>query len=296
MEKTAWTGKKPIGKVEDSVDVLHLLNWTVQPPLGFIKGEYYREENFFAPHYATDPGYHGILEVVKDGDRLVHVEFNEFTSPAYYIRKYQNVSKRRSEYCFLQSTKARTAQTLKVLDNGFTAIEEQMLRENRLTGDFELVTGASNSVKRSFLPLAAKVNAVLSQPSGRYYYGISEAQSEGFTTRLQVVIDAAGRILRCHYDEIFADDPEDIPDERLKKYYRTGKRESLEYESAYPDGFNVLFELLEQRVLATQKLTCVDGLPWTVDTENRKRNPEWDRYLALAKRIEEEAIKDGRLK
>lgn len=292
METKVWTGKKPLSDVEVSVDVLARLDWTVQPPHGLIKGEYFREENFFAPHFASDPGYHGILEVVRQGDRLVHVEFNEFTSPAYYSRQFQNVSKRRSEYCFFQATKERTAQTLHVLNNGFCAVENQMLHENRLTGDFELVSGASNSVKRSLLPLAKKINSLIDAPSRQYYYGLSEKQSDGVTARLQVVV-TAGRIIRCYYDEIFADCPEAISDARLKKYYRMSKQESITYESDYPDGFNSIFALLEQRVLLAQNLTDISGLPWTTDTEKRKHTAEWDRYLRLAGGIQNVARADG---
>ncbi len=294
MENKTWTGKKPLEGVERTVNVLEKLFWTVQPPAGLIKGDYFREENFFAPHFATDPGYHGILEVVRAEGRLVHVEFNEYTSPAYYARMYQNTSKRRSEYCFFQATKERTAQTLHVLDNGFTTVEGQMLRENRLTGDFDMATGASNSVKRSLLPLAAKIGALLDRPNNKYYYGLSERYEDGITAWLQVVVEN-GRILRCFYNEILADTPEEITDERLKKYYRMSKYDSVSYESDYPDGFNSVFDLLEQRVLLTQNFTDISGLPWTVDTEKRKHSAEWDRYLRLAERIRTEAMQDGRL-
>ena len=294
MENNAWTGKKPLGEVEKTVNVLDSLFWSVQPPLGLIAGDYYREENWFAPHYPADPGYHGILEVVQAKGRLVHVEFNEYTSPAYYKRLYQNISKRRSDYCFFQATKERTAQTGKVLDNGFSDMEQQMLEQNRLTGHFDLTTGASNSVKRSLLPLAAKIDVQLTAPSGKYYYGYAEALPGGLTARLQVVIGAKG-IERCAYDEIFADQAEDIAEDRLKPYYRQSKYHSIQYESPYPDGFNNLFDLLEQRVLLTQCLTDVTGLPWTVDTDARKHNPEWDNYLRLAAMVEDAARKDGRL-
>ena len=144
MSATAWTGKKPAG-VEKTVNVLDKLSWTVQPPLGLICGDYFRVENNFAPHHALDRGYHGILEVVEKDGKLLHIEFNEINSPSYYNRYYQNASKRRSDYCFFQATKERTAQSLKVLDNGFTAVEQQMLRENRLTGDFDLAPLLSSS-------------------------------------------------------------------------------------------------------------------------------------------------------
>lgn len=263
-------------------------------PCWEICGDYFRVENNFAPHHALDRGYHGILEVVEHEGHLVHIEFNELNSPSYYNRYYQNASKRRSDYCFFQAKKERTAQTLKVLDNGFTAVEQQMLRENRLTGSFDLVTGASNSVKRSLLPLAAQIEALRSQPRTMYYYGYAEQIEGGLTPWLQVVVQN-GRIVRCFYDEVFADTQEAITDPSLKKYYRQSKYNSITYESPYPDGFNVLSDLLQQRVLITQDMLDLSGLPWTKDTELRKRAPEWDRYLHLAAVICDAARKDGRL-
>jgi len=290
--KSTWTGKKPIGQREESVNILDRLSWTAQPPLGLIKGDYFREENFFAPHFPGDPGYHGILEAVKRGEVIVHVEYNEFVAPSYYIRKFQNTSKRRGGFCFLQATKARTAQTLVVLNNGICSVEQQMLSQNRLTGDFDLVTGASNSVKRSLLPLANKINAAMELPVNKKYYGYSEKLGTGITARLQVVLDAY-KIVDCFYDEIFADSMDEIEDEALKKYYRQSKYFCLDYESAYPDGFNTLFDLLNKKVVLTQDLLDLKGLPWTHDTEKRPHNPEWDTYLHLASIIKDEMASDG---
>lgn len=292
-EEGVWTGKKPEG-IEKTVNVLDKLHWTVQPPMGMIKGEYLCAENYFAKHHAMDEGYHGLLEVVQQNGRLVHVEFTEYASPFYYKRLYQGASKRRSDYCFFQATKERTAQTLKVLDNGFTAVENQMVSENRLTGEFQLITGASNSVKRSLLLLAGQIDLLRGLPNSKYYYGFAAKLVQGITSRLQVVIDN-GRFVRCFFDEIFADYPEEIPDEKLKKYYRQSKYESVTYESEYPDGFNVMSDLLQKRVILTQTLTDISGLPWTLDTEKRKHDPEWDRYLELAGIIENEARRDGKI-
>ena len=153
-------------KREKSVDVLDRLFWTVQPPMGLVKGDYYRAENWFAPHFPGDKGYHGILEVVRRDGTLQMVEFNEINNPTYYIRRYQGVSKRLSDYGFLQATKERTAKSGVVLVNGLTHLEEQMVAENRLTGEFDLLTGASNSIKRSMLPLAEEIAGRLDKPSG----------------------------------------------------------------------------------------------------------------------------------
>lgn len=287
-----WTGKKPVDKREENVNVLDLLSWTVQPPLGIIKGEYFREENYFAPHFPGDPGYHGILEVVRRDGVLVHVEFNEYVAPSYYMRLYQNASKRRGSFCFYQATKARTAQTLVVLNNGICSVEQQMLAQNRLTGDFDLVSGASNSVKRSLLPLANKIDAAMKLPVTKKYYGYAEKLGNGITARLQVVLDGF-KIMNCFYDEIFADTMEEIEEKELKKYYRQSKYFCLEYESAYSDGFNTLFDLLNKKVVLTQDLVDLKGLPWTKDTDKRAHNPEWDNYLRLATILKVEMANDG---
>lgn len=282
MEK--WDPYKPTGVVENSVNILDCLNWTIQPPLGLIQGEYFREECDFAPHFPGDSGYHGILEVVRNNGKLVHVEFNELTAPSYYKRLYQNASKRRGSFCFYQATKERTAHSLAVLDNGITAVEKQMLQGNRLTGDFDLVSGASNSVKRGFLPMAKKIAALLEEGSPRYYYGAAKRLGNGVTPRLEVVT-YKGKIERVLYDEIFADIPDDIENEKWKPYYRQSKRFCLEYESSYPDGFNTMFDLLEKHVLLTQDLMSIEGLPWSKSSETIKRNEEYDHYLELALQI-----------
>ena len=191
-------------KREKSVNVLDQLFWTVQPPMGLVKGDYYRAENWFAPHFPGDKGYHGILEVVQRDGKLQMVEFNEINNPTYYIKRYQGVSKRLSDYGFLQATKERTAKSGVVLVNGLTHLEAQMVAENRLTGEFDLLTGASNSIKRSMLPLAEEIAARLGEPSGQTYYGYAQAVEPGVTGRLQVVLEE-GKIVSCAYDEIFAD-------------------------------------------------------------------------------------------
>ena len=148
-------------KREKTVNILDKLYWTVQPPIGVILGDYFREENWFAPHFAGDQGYHGILEVVRDQEHIVWIRFNEINNPTYYIKKYQGVSKRLSDYCFFQATKERTEKTRVVLTNGLVHLENQMIAENRLTGSFDVLCGASNSIKRSMLPLAEKISGRL---------------------------------------------------------------------------------------------------------------------------------------
>ena len=58
------SGKKPI--------------WTVQPPKGLIKGDYYRLEERFPPYYKgvegefpSDPGHLGIVEAIKNDGKII---------------------------------------------------------------------------------------------------------------------------------------------------------------------------------------------------------------------------------
>lgn len=276
-------------KREASVDILDKLSWTVQPPMGLLKGDYYRAENWFAPHYDGDEGYHGILEVVCREGKILHVEFTEYNSPSYYIQKYQNVSKRRSDYCFFQATKARTAVSSVVLANGITHLEEQMVAQNRLTGDFDLLTGASNSIRRSMLPLAEELAAKLGRPSGVQYYGLAREVEKGVTGRLQLEW-ADGRILSSFYDEIFADWPQDIADEELKPYYRQSKYNSLEYLSTIGIGFNHFSDMISQRVGEAQSLTELGPLPFT---QGDAKCTEWEHYLVIASALQAEMKRDG---
>jgi len=141
-------GKKPV--------------WSVQPPKGMLKGDYYRIEERFPPYYPgvegefpADPGHLGIVEAVKADGKLIFVELNEITAPSYYNHLYQGISKRRSSYSFWQYTKPRMQKAGSVLTMGMQYVEQQMLEKQSLSGDFDLVASASGSVKK-LLTFAAK--------------------------------------------------------------------------------------------------------------------------------------------
>ena len=66
-------GKKPV--------------WSVQPPKGMLKGDYYRIEERFPPYYPgvegefpADPGHLGIVEAVKADGKLIFVELPPITT------------------------------------------------------------------------------------------------------------------------------------------------------------------------------------------------------------------------
>ena len=267
---------------EKTVSILDRLFWTVQPPKGLIHGNYYHEEMRFAPSYEGAAGHLGAIDVVTDQGKLVMVEFHETCSPTYYTRMYQNADKRLSSYGFFQASKERTAKTGVVLANGFTSLEQQMLKENRLTGSFQLVAGASNSLNRCMLPLAEKVAARMDQPSNQKYYGLSKELEPGVTGRLQLVLQN-GHIIKAFYDEIFADTPEEIVDPELKPYSRQSKYFSLEYCTPSGPGFNALVDLLTAHIINTGQLLNLNGLPYT-DPEHF--SPIWKSYLLLAEELD----------
>ena len=263
------------------------LEWDIQPPLGIVKGDYYAIEERFRQ------GHLGMLEIVKNEDKLVYIEFNEITRPNYYERFYQNVPKRLSEYNFSMGDKKGAAWVQSVV-----AVEQQMIEEQRVTGEFDTMTGASNSINQSMIPLAEKLEPLLGQPSAKKYYGIAEQLGGGLTGFVQVVVED-GKILSVRYDEIFANSPEEIEDPALKQFYRQSKYESVEYQEPSRIGFNIQMDALNAKVVEDQDLLDLTGLPSTDESGDYAssgftiRNTAWDNYLKLAGELLEEMKRDG---
>ncbi len=262
------------------------LEYSAQPKLGIIKGDYYKNEKRFRQ------GHLGIFEVVKDGDKIVHVEFNEMTRPNYYNRYFQNVSKRYSSYNF-KMFEGKGAAWIQ----GVLKAEKQMLDEQRLTGEFDLVAGASNSIEQSMVPLAAELEPKTHAPSGQKYYSIAEKLENGITGKLKVIVED-GKIISCRYDEIFADSPKDIKPGKFRKYFKQSKYESVDYDEPSRIGFNIQMDELDKKVVATQNMFDLTGLPATEDSGDYKkggyttRNTAWDNYLKLAEKLHAEMVKD----
>ena len=261
-------------------------NWTVQPKEGVVKGDYYKIEERFRQ------GHLGTLEVVKNNGKLVHVEFNELTRPNYYNRFYQNVSKRLSPYNFSMAEKSGVAWI-----EGVLAAENQMIKEQRLTGTFDMVAGASNSIQQSMVPLAEKLNSKMNKKSNAKYYSVSENFGNGLTGFLKVIVEN-GKIVECKYDEIFADTKDEIKDKNLKNFYRQSKYWSILYDEPSRIGFNVQMDELNDKVVKTQNLLDLTDLPATEKSGNYKksgftrRNTAWDNYLKLAEKMKAELEKD----
>ena len=301
--------------------------WSVQPPMGMLRGDYYRIEKRFPPYYPgvegqfpADPGHLGIVEAVKDGDKLIWVELNEITAPSYYRHLYQGISKRRSDYSFWQYTKSRMQKAGAVLTIGMEYVEKQMMEKQSLAGDFDLVASASGSVKK-LLTFAEELNQELDKPSGKKLYSYAEDYGYGLTGWLKVVVED-GKILSCRFDEIFADDAEKIVHPELKKYYRQSKYDCPTYEDPFPSGwdrhaflvgFRTQMDNLNSKVVATQDMLDLTGLPhaqgrdmgmiWddpnpdyehlNFDPKNRPMYPAFINYLRMAKVVLAEMQKDG---
>jgi major membrane immunogen (membrane-anchored lipoprotein) len=263
------------------------LDWSIQPKLGITKGDYYKIEERFRQ------GHLGSLEVVKNNGKLVHVEFNELSRPNYYHRYYQNVPKRMSEYNFSMGEKAGAAWIQSVV-----MVEKQMLEKQSITGQFDVVSGASNSVKQSMIPLAEKLVASLNKPSNEKYYSIAEKLDGGLTGLLKVVVRDK-KIVSVKYDEIFADSPDEIKDPALKQFYRQSKYESVEYQEPSRIGFNVQMDALNEQVVKTQNMLDISEMPAIGNTGNYAssgytlRNTAWDNYLRLAENLLKEMKNDG---
>ena len=262
--------------------------WSVQPKLGLLKGNYFREEERFRQ------GHLGVLEVVtNDEGEFIYVYFNELCRGNYYNRYYQNVPKRLSDYNFDMGKKKGAAWI-----QGIISAEEQVLANQSLTAEIDVVSGASNSVVQSFVPLAAKIDARLANGTSQKYYSYAEVLGGGLTGKIEIVVED-GKIINVHYDEIFADTEEEIENEKFKKFYRQSKYESVLFDEPSRIGFNVQFDLLNELVRETQDLFDIHTLPATSDTGDYAntgftiRNTAWDNYLRMAQIVYDEMIKDG---
>lgn len=221
-DKTRWLGLGPWHEDNES----ELIDWTAQPQYkGLVKGDYYHAELRYSGRWG-DPGHKGELDVVFDDDgKIAFAEFNETTMGNYYVRHFQNVSKRRTEFQFFQDfhDKRRSVAYGRVLANGFKYVEDQILEKQDLDADYDLLTGASFSMK-NMIGLKNDVSAQRkdSNHKKQRYYGYTEDYGYGITGWLQVVVED-GKIVRCFYDEIFADHTKDIVYDDLKQFYRQSK-------------------------------------------------------------------------
>lgn len=247
--------------------------WSGKPALGFVKGDYYHTDTLFG-------GYTALITIVKDSGKLAMVELDEVAPPDYYAPEWAGHPKRLSGYAFFQAQSQRTHKTLVTLVNGFSLLEHQMVSENRLTGEFKTVKGASNSIRKGFLPAIARLAPRTSQASGYYYYGLTKELGGGLSGRVQV-IEKDGKLVKVQYDEYFEDTKELIADKGLQQFYRQSKCQSVSYPQVTGDNFKAFANQIQTGVVTSQNLL---RLPREVET-SRKFKKELRNYKSIAREL-----------
>lgn len=242
--------------------------WSNQPPLGLLEGYYYKNEGLF-----TGNNY-GVVEVVTHPETtdILNVEFTEFASESYYEPKYAGANKKLSDYAFFQADNTRTDETLVTVVNGITYVEKQMRDENRVTGDFLTVKGSSTSARQGFMPLAEQMKDWIREPYENKYFGYAKELPNGLIARLQVVT-TKDKITDVRYDEYFADQPEKMTDDALKKYYRQSKYYSLDYNKETNNEFVKFSDKLAKEIEEMQTLD--------IDNKELQKYPSFSTYEEL---------------
>ncbi len=254
--------------------------WSALPDEGIISGDYYRVEKI------SDTGKSASLEAVVRDSQLIKVEYNEVGGRDSSRRYNQGLSKRFSEYNFnmMKQGDEGVSWAEVILD-----IEKQMIQKQSLTGDFDMIAGCTHSIELSMLPLAEKLERKMEDSSRLRYYELTKNLGGGLYGNLRVITEE-GRIISCRYDELFAPKKNDIIYKDLKRFYRQSKYNSMEYGDPSGIGFNLQMDELNKRVVSTQNLLDIQGLPATTDNPERgkKRNVAWDNYIVLAKILSKE--------
>lgn len=298
------------------------LKWSIQPQLGLITGDYYYQEARFRQ------GHMGSMAIVTnsaDKNDVVFAEFNESGRPNYYTRLYQDVPKRTSEYNFSMGKKKGTAWVQSALTMEKLIVEQDKLtfepnpdhdpklanklkEPNRLKYlGIDVVAGASNSIQQSMVPLTAKIHQQIHTSGSKlkFYQHAqkltdSKGKWTGLTSLLRIIVDTeTNKIHKAYYDEIFADEKEQIKDPSLKKFYRQSKYGSINYAEPARIGFNVMVDALNEHLQVGGSLFDIDDLPATGDTGSyaatgfTKRSDSWDIYLAQAELLYKKMREDG---
>jgi len=252
--------------------------WNALPSVGLISGDYYRVEK------SSPNGKKAVLEGVINNGKIIKVEYNEISGDNSSSRYYQGISKRLSEYNFHMAEEDGVSWAEVIID-----IEKQIIEKQSLSRDLDILAGCTHSVENSMLPLLKDLEGSIKSPSHKKYYGLTKNFGGGIFGNLQIVIENK-KIISCRYDELLAPNKKDILYKDLKKFYRQSKYNSVEYADFSGTGFNVQMDELNKRVVSTQNLLDIEGLPSTADSDDgyKKKNPAWDNYLILAKLITKE--------
>ncbi|WP_314743853.1 hypothetical protein [Treponema lecithinolyticum] len=264
-------------KNKEGQEKIKAMYWSVQPPKGIIVGDYYSGKKVF------DGGYEAYAEVVVNNNEIVHIELNERPPITYYASEWAGETKRRSGYGFFQAKNARTNYTLVTLINGMSYLEWQVLKNQKLDLDYKTLFGSSNSAKNGFVPLLKEMaKEVKEKASDKRYVGITQPYDCGISTRLEVIYEK-GKIVDLKYDEIFADDKENIKNPVLQEFYRQSKLESIEYNRITNKSFRTFVNTLRREVLRSQSLTEFPSDALKLDMPHVKE--AYKNYLFLAEKI-----------
>ena len=268
--------KKKTKKGQEKIDAMY---WSVQPPKGIIVGDYYSSQKVF------DGGYEAYAEVVVNNNEIVHIELNERPPVIYYAAEWAGETKRRSGYGFFQAKSPRTDYTMVTLINGMSYLEWQVLKNQKLDFDYKTLFGSSNSARNGFVPLLKEMaKEVKEKATDKRYVGITQPYDCGISTRLEVIYEK-GKIVDLKYDEIFADDKENIKNPVLREFYRQSKFDSIEYNRITNKSFRAFVNTLRREVLRSQALTEFPTDALKLDMPHIKEACE--DYLFLAEKIKD---------
>jgi len=268
--------KKKTKKGQEKIDAMY---WSIQPPKGIIVGDYYSGQKVF------DGGYEAYAEVVVNNNEIVHIELNERPPATYYAAEWAGETKRRSGYGFFQAKSPRTDYTMVTLINGMSYLEWQVLKNQKLDFDYKTLFGSSNSARNGFVPLLKEIaKEVKEKATDKRYVGITQPYDCGISTRLEVIYEK-GKIVDLKYDEIFADDKENIKNPVLREFYRQSKFDSIEYNRITNKSFRAFVNTLRREVLRSQALTEFPTDALKLDMPHIKEACE--DYLFLAEKIKD---------
>ena len=114
--------------------------------------------------------------------------------------------------------------------------------------------------------------------------GITQPYDCGISTRLEVIYEK-GKIVDLKYDEIFADDKENIKNPVLREFYRQSKFDSIEYNRITNKSFRAFVNTLRREVLRSQALTEFPTDALKLDMPHIKE--AYEDYLLSAEKIKD---------
>ncbi len=251
------------------------VTWNPIPKQNLIIGEYYKVSS----NYKN--GAKSTIEVIRNNNKILKVEYNEIASLQMASRFNQGISKRLSEYNekFVKENNVSWAKV-------FIDLEDQIVN-NQSFDNLDSIAGCTHSYELSFLPLVKEMKKKLNTRSSYRYYEVTKDFGDGIYGNLKIVTKK-DKIISCRYDELFSENKKSILYKDLKRFSKMSKYNSINYSDPSHIGFNVQVDELDKKVFKTQDILDITGLPATLSNKTKgiKRSPTWDNYLTLAKIVE----------